>query len=121
MASGDDSRKLRPETLAAQGMGHIADPHRDIAPPIHMSTTYERAADGSYPGGRVYSRADNPTYDAAETLLATLEGATGAMLFSSGQAASAALFQSLAPGDGVLAPRNMYRSEERRVGKECRL
>ena len=100
--------KVRPETLAAQGMGHIADPYREIAPPIHMSTTYERAADGSYPGGRVYSRADNPTYDAAEALLATLEGAAGAMLFSSGQAASAAVFQSLAPGDGVLAPRNMY-------------
>jgi cystathionine gamma-synthase len=30
------------------------------------------------------------------------------MLFSSGQAASAAVFQALAPGDGVLAPRNMY-------------
>jgi cystathionine gamma-synthase len=30
------------------------------------------------------------------------------MLFSSGQSAAAALFQSLAPGDGILAPRNMY-------------
>lgn len=108
MSSDDDSRKLRPETLAAQGMGRIATPYLDIAPPIHMSTTYERAADGTYPGGRVYSRADNPTYDGAEALLASLEGAAGAMLFSSGQAASAAVFQSLAPGDGVLAPRNMY-------------
>ena len=108
MASDDDSRKLRPETLAAQGMGRIATPYLDIAPAIHMSTTYARAADGTYPGGRVYSRADNPTYDGAEALLASLEGAAGAMLFSSGQAASAAIFQSLAPGDGVLAPRNMY-------------
>ena len=30
------------------------------------------------------------------------------MLFASGQAAAAALFQALAPGDRVLAPRNMY-------------
>ena len=83
-------------------------PYRDIVPPIHIATTYERGADGDYPGGRVYSRADNPTYDQAEALIASLEGAAAAMLFASGQAAAAAVFQSLAPGDGVLVPRNMY-------------
>jgi cystathionine gamma-synthase len=103
-----DKPRVHPETLAAQGTGRVADPYREIVQPIHVATTYERGADGSYPGGRVYSRADNPTYDAAEALIASLEGAASAMLFSSGQAASAALFQSLAPGDGVLAPRSMY-------------
>ena len=97
-----------PETLAAQGLGRIAEPYRDVVPPIHTTTTYERGADGSYPGGRIYSRADNPTYDQAEALIAALEGAASAMLFASGQAAAAAVFQSLAPGDGALAPRNMY-------------
>jgi cystathionine gamma-synthase len=99
---------LHVETLAAQGMGRIAEPHRDLVPPVHVSTTYERGADGSYPGGRVYSRADNPSYDRPEALIAALEGGAGAMLFSSGQAASATVFQALAPGDGVLAPRHMY-------------
>ena len=103
-----DKPRLHPETLLAQGTGRVADPYREIVQPIHVATTYERGADGSYPGGRVYSRADNPTYDAAEALIASLEGAASAMLFSSGQAASAALFQSLAPGDSVLAPRSMY-------------
>ena len=102
------SKRLRPETLAAQGMGRIAEPYRDVVPPIYPTTTYERGADGSYPGGRVYSRADNPTYDQAEALIAALEGAASAMLFASGQAASAAVFQSLVPGDGALVPRNMY-------------
>jgi len=102
------SKRLRPETLAAQGMGRIAEPYRDVVPPIYPTTTYERGADGSYPGGRVYSRADNPTYDQAEALIAALEGAKSAMLFASGQAASAAVFQSLVPGDGALVPRNMY-------------
>lgn len=102
------SKRLRPETLAAQGMGRIAEPYRDVVPPIYTTTTYERGADGSYPGGRVYSRADNPTYDQAEALIASLEGAASAMLFASGQAASAAVFQSLVPGDGALVPRNMY-------------
>jgi len=104
---GDDTKR-HPETLAAQGMGRVAEPYSDVAPPIHVSTTYERAADGTYPGGRVYSRADNPTYDAAEALVKALEGAAQAMIFSSGQAAAAAVFLSLAPGDGVLAPRKMY-------------
>src|SRR5437868_2810518 len=96
--------RLHPETLAAQGMGRVATPYRDIVPPIYVSTTYERGADGAYPGGRVYSRADNPSYDQAEALIASLEGAAAAMLFASGQAAAAALFQALSPGDCVLAP-----------------
>src|SRR5437763_5096131 len=103
-----EQSKLHAETLAAQGMGHVATPYRDIVPPIHVATTYERGADGAFPGGRIYSRADNPTYDATEALIAALEGAAAAMVFASGQAAAAAIFQSLAPGDGVLAPRNMY-------------
>ncbi len=98
----------RPETLAAQGLGRVAEPDREIVPPIHVATTYERGADGTYPGGRVYSRADNPTYDQAEALIAALEGAKAAMLFASGQAASAAVFQALLPGDAALVPRNMY-------------
>ncbi len=100
--------ELRPETLAAQGMGRVALPYRDIVPPIHVTTTYERGADLAFPGGRVYSRADNPSYDQAEALLAALEGGPAALLFASGMAAAAAVFQSLSPGDCVLAPRNMY-------------
>jgi cystathionine gamma-synthase len=108
IAMTQDKPALHPETLAAQGMGRVAEPYRDIVPPIHVSTTYERGADGTFPGGRVYSRADNPGYDQPEALLAALEGATEALLFSSGQAAAAAVFQALAPGDAVLAPRHMY-------------
>jgi cystathionine gamma-synthase len=103
-----DKNTLRRETLVAQGMGRIAEPYRDIVPPIYVSTTYERGGGGDFPGGRIYSRADNPSYDQAEALIASLEGAASAMLFSSGQAAAASVFEALAPGDGVLAPRNMY-------------
>src|ERR1051325_5526190 len=103
-----DKHRLYPEPLAAQGMGKVAEPYRDIVPPIHVSTTYERGADGGFPGGRTYSRAGNPSSDQAEALIASLEGAAAAMLFASGQAAAAAVFGALAPGDRVLAPRNMY-------------
>ncbi len=103
-----DNPRVHPETLAAQGMGRVAAPYGDIVPPLYLSTTYERGADGAFPGGRVYSRADNPSYDQVEALIASLEGAAGALLFASGQAAAAAVFQALAPGATVLAPRSMY-------------
>ena len=102
------SKSLRAETLAAQGLGRVTQTYREVVPPVHVSTTYERGADGTYPGGRIYSRADNPTYDQAEALIANLEGAKSALLFASGQAASAAVFQALLPGDAALIPRNMY-------------
>jgi cystathionine gamma-synthase len=104
----DTNRTLRPDTLAAQGLGRVAPPYLEVVPPIHVSTTYERATDGSYPGGRIYARADSPTYDQPEALIAALEGAASALLFASGQAAAATVFQTLAPGDAVLVPRNMY-------------
>ena len=99
---------LRAETLSAQGLGWVATPFHDVAPPLHTSTTYERAADGSFPGGRVYARDQNPTFDQVEALLARLEGGSAAMVFASGMAAAAAVFQALAPGDRVLAPKSMY-------------
>lgn len=103
-----DPEKLRAETRIAQGLDGVAQPYLDIVAPIHVATTYERGADGSYPGGRVYGRADNPSYDQPEALIASLEGAAAALLFASGQAAAAAVFQALAPGDDVLVPRQMY-------------
>jgi cystathionine gamma-synthase len=99
---------LHGATLAAQAMGRIHEPYGEVVPPIHMATTYERAADGSYPHGRVYSRDANPSYDQAEALLAELEGGPQALLFASGMAAATACFLALKPGDHVVVPRMMY-------------
>jgi cystathionine gamma-synthase len=101
------SRELSPETLAAQALGEV-DPSGALAPPIHPSTNFERAVDGSYASGLAYTRADNPTYDHAERLLNRLEGGESAMLFASGSAAATAIFQSLLPGDHVLVSRVLY-------------
>ena len=102
------AKDLHAETLAAQGMGRVTETYREVVPPIHVSTTYERSADGTYPGGRIYSRADNPSYDQAEALIASLEHAKAALLFSSGMSASVAVFDALMPGESALLPRNMY-------------
>ena len=98
----------RPETLAAQALGWVEPATRSVVPAIYPSTLYERAPDGSYPGGRTYTRDQNPTYDQAEALLNRLEGGEGAMLFASGMAAATTVFETLDPGDHVVAPEQMY-------------
>ncbi len=106
MTSQNSTR--RPETLAAHGAYGPEQPFRDIAPPLHLSTTFERDTDGGLPGGRMYSRASSPAYDAAEALLTQLEGGAAAVLFSSGMAAASAVFMTLRPGARVVAPTDMY-------------
>jgi len=99
---------LDPATLAARGLGWIEPGAHGIVPPIHLATTFERAADQSLPGGRSYIRAQAPAYDQPEALLKALEGGAGALLFSSGMAAATAAFLALAPGDHALAPAEGY-------------
>src|SRR5258708_3524787 len=89
-------------------MGEVDAVSGDLVPPIHMSTTYERQTDGSYHQDRVYTRADNPTFELAERVLAALEGGSSCALFASGMAATTAIFQSLVPGDHVLVSRVLY-------------
>jgi cystathionine gamma-synthase len=98
---------LSPQTLAAQALGETDPVTGALAPVITMSTNYEQQPDGSYPQGRAYTRADNPTSEHAERLLAALEGGECA-LFGSGMAAVTAVFQSLLPGDHVLVSRVLY-------------
>lgn len=98
----------RPETMAAQALGHVDDATGAIIPPLYPSTTYERDPDLGYARGRCYSRADNPTYDTAAHTLSALEGGRQTLLFASGMAAATAVFQALDPGDHVVASRVMY-------------
>jgi cystathionine gamma-synthase len=89
-------------------MGWIDPVTKAIVPPIHMASTYQRDEDNAYRSGRVYARADNPTFDQAEATLAALEGGAKAMIFSSGMSAATACFLALAPGDHVVVPKVMY-------------
>ncbi len=79
-----------------------------IIAPIHLSTTFERGGDGSYPQGYIYGRSGNPNRDALETALATLEQGIEAATFASGSAATFTLLQALTPKDHVIAPQSVY-------------
>ena len=97
------------ETFITQGLGWTDQDTRSITPPIYPSTTYERNSDLSYHKGRIYTRADNPTYDRLKALLTKLENGKEALLFSSGMSATVAIFQSLSPGDHIIASKNVYK------------
>jgi cystathionine gamma-synthase len=101
-------KSVTPASLAAQAMGWIDPVTKAVVPPIHMASTYQRDEDNAYRSGRIYARADNPTFDQAEATLAALEGGSKALIFSSGMSAATACFLSLAPGDHVVAPKVMY-------------
>src|SRR5260221_4774751 len=81
---------------------------RDVTPAIHLSTTFQKADDGSLPGGFLYSRTDNPNRAALEEALASLEEGAAALAFSSGNAATLALLHALAPGDHVIAGDDVF-------------
>jgi cystathionine gamma-synthase len=100
--------KLAAASLAAQAMGWIDPVTKAVVPPIHMASTYQRDEDNLYRSGRIYARADNPTFDQAEATLAALEGGAKALVFSSGMSAATACFLALSPGDHVVAPKVMY-------------
>jgi cystathionine gamma-synthase len=81
---------------------------RDVTPAIHQSTTFQKADDGSLPGGYLYGRSNNPNRENLEVALASLEGGAAAVAFSSGSAATLALMHALSPGDHVIAPDDAY-------------
>ena len=99
---------MRIETLAVHG-GHAVDPSSGaVTPPITLSSTFERDPDGGYRSGHVYTRTSNPNRSSLEEVLAQLEGGAAAIAYSSGSAATQAVFQALSPGDHVIAPNDAY-------------
>ena len=104
-----NKKKLSPETLNVQALHHVDAATGGLSPAIYPSSTYIRDENYELINARhSYGRAENPGYDVAEKVLAELEGAPAALLFSSGMAAAMAVVQSLQPGDQIVAPKIMY-------------
>ena len=99
---------MKIETLAVHA-GHTIDPATGaVSLPIHLSTTFERDAEGTYSRGFMYTRNNNPNRQALEQGISALEGGAAAAAFASGTGASMSIFQALAPGDHVLAHVDAY-------------
>jgi cystathionine gamma-synthase len=99
---------MKIETRAVHAGRQIDPATGAVTPPIHLSTTFERNADGGYPRGFSYTREGNPNRQMLERCLASLEGGKEALCYSSGLAAVTAIVQGLEPGDHILAPDDVY-------------
>jgi len=75
--------------------------------PVYLTSTYQQEAIGKNKGHE-YARLTNPTRDALEECLCSLEGGTSAHAFGSGMAAITALCTMMKSGDHVVCSDNVY-------------
>jgi cystathionine gamma-synthase len=75
--------------------------------PIFQTSTYAQEAVGK-PKAYDYARAGNPTREALQTAIASLEGGARGFSFASGMAAETVLLMLLKPGDHVLLADDVY-------------
>ena len=98
------------ETKAIHSGAEVDEATGAVAPPLHLSTTFERTATGDTPRGYSYIRDANPTQSRLEEALAAIDSGAASLAFASGMAATSALLQSwhghvLLPSDGYYAVR----------------
>jgi O-acetylhomoserine (thiol)-lyase len=89
--------------------GSRAAPIYQTASFVFESTSHASDLFALKKGGNIYTRIMNPTNDIFERRMAAIEGGTGALAVSSGQAAeSLALLEITGPGDEIIAADNLY-------------
>jgi cystathionine beta-lyase len=95
-------------TKAIHGGLHDIDPaYNSVMPPIYQTSTYEQKSPGKHKGFE-YSRSGNPTRQALEKSLASIENGEYGMAFGSGLAAIDAVIKLLKPGDEVISTSDLY-------------
>ncbi len=78
-----------------------------VMTPIYQTSTYAQSAPGVHQGYE-YARTQNPTRDALQANLASIENGQFGICFSSGLAAMDNVLKLLNPGDEVLASDDLY-------------
>src|SRR5262245_60526163 len=98
---------MRPETRAI----HVGqEPEKTtgaVVVPIFQTSTYAQSAPGVH-SGHEYSRTTNPTRDALQACLASLENARYGLAFSSGMGAISTLMTLFKSGDHVISSDDVY-------------
>jgi cystathionine gamma-lyase len=88
-----------------------------IMTPVYMTSTYVQASPGVVKDDYDYARSKNPTRTALEANLASLEGGTHGMTFSSGLAAMDCVLHQLRAGDHVILSDDVYGGTFRQLDK----
>jgi cystathionine gamma-lyase len=102
-----ENKKLGFNSLTIHG-GQKPDPATGaIMPPIYATSTYVQQSPGVHQGYE-YSRSHNPTRQAFERCVASLENGTHGFACASGMSASGLILELLDCGDHVVAMDDMY-------------
>jgi cystathionine beta-lyase/cystathionine gamma-synthase len=83
-----------------------------VMPPIYQTSTYVQEGLGKHRGYE-YARTQNPTREALERNVASLEGATYGFAFGSGLAALDAVLKLFKAGDHLICGENVYGGSHR--------
>ncbi|GAA0337509.1 cystathionine beta-lyase [Bacillus carboniphilus] len=87
---------------------HKVDPSTGgVSVPIHPASTFHQKSIDEF-GKYDYSRSANPTREALEEIIASLEGGTRGFAFASGMAAISTAFLLLSQGDHVIISEDVY-------------
>ena len=78
-----------------------------VVTPISLATTFAQTAVGS-PGAYEYARSGNPTRDALQACIASLEQGSHGLAFASGLAAEDAVLRLVTPGKGAMMGLDAY-------------
>lgn len=78
-----------------------------VMPPIYQTSTYAQSSPGQHKGFE-YSRTGNPTRQALEKSIASIEGGTYGLAFASGLSSIDAIMKLLSPGDEVISTNDLY-------------
>ena len=78
-----------------------------VMTPVYLTSTYVQDAPGVHKGYE-YSRTHNPTRNALQDNIASLEGGRHGLAFGSGLAATHAVFSLLSAGDRVIVGHDVY-------------
>src|ERR1700756_2171520 len=103
----DDSPTERFATRVIHGGQHPDPLTGAVMPPIYATSTYVQSSPGVHQGYD-YSRTRNPTRDALQSALVSLEGGAVGFAFASGMAATATLLELLDAGSHIVAMHDLY-------------
>jgi cystathionine gamma-lyase len=102
-----DEKDLQFATRVIHG-GQRPDPLTGaVMPPIYATSTFRQTSPGVHKGYD-YARTRNPTRDALQACLASLEGGCAAFSFASGMAASSTVVELLDSGSHIIATHDLY-------------
>jgi cystathionine gamma-synthase len=90
-----------------------------VSVPIYQTSTYAQPSVGK-PKAYDYARGGNPTRAALQDVLASLEGASAGLSFSSGLGATTTLLLTLKPGDHVVLGDDVYGGTHRLLDRVLR-